>query len=159
MEKKKIWFCVVLLLLAVSIGVANMDNNTEDEHYEVLLDEVAWSFDDKKYESIDEFYEALVKYNKEIDMVLPDEITYSVGFTEVVISFDYTDEISDEWIDVEKKFEFMTREEAFSELELLFQLHNSIQHLFKDYDHKYLEGIELKEQLLPSIEYELILGS
>lgn len=134
---------------------------TEDsvEFHQVLLDEVAWSFDEKKYSTIEEFYQDLQKYNIDIENELSEEVTYSLDIDELKISFNYTVEKNDEWVDIRKSVIVRSKYQEFNELELLFELHNSIQNLFTGYDHKFLEGLELLDFKTSPLEYELILGS
>ncbi len=147
-------FVIALLLFS---ACAQGDVLVPTKH-ELLLDEVSWNFDQKVFDDPEKFHIALTDYNTEIGSDLGEEIFYSLDFNQVTIVFDYTELLDSKWVRTQKSVILKSSQDEFSEFELLYLLHNSIQSYFKDYDHSYHEGLELLENK-KDITYELVLGS
>ena len=76
--------------------------NDEQEYYEMLLDEVAWSFAEDAPQNIEDFHSEIIKYNEELDLNINDDFTYSIAERIIKISFDYYYETENEWIKTRK---------------------------------------------------------
>lgn len=131
---------------------------SEDGKYYWLLEEVSWSFAQEKSADINAFYDSLEIYNKDIEVELPDYIGAGLGFNEVIIKYSYVELIDNNWTTVRNEIQLKSDYESFSELELLYQLHNNLQIHYMQQDKHYFEGLELQEDKKKLI-YELMLGS
>lgn len=127
---------------------------------ESLLDDVAWCFDDKMYDSLEEFIAAVSEYLVSLEADADwkaSEIALNAASLLVRIEEVYDE--NDEELDLSLKLE--TDKSSFTNGELLYQLHNAIADRLKSGmqlgDHVFFEGLELDDE--NEGQYNCFLGS
>jgi hypothetical protein len=150
----------LMLMLLVSSGFVRNAVSADGVQYpEWIMEQVAWSFENKRYVKIEDFREALVKYNNEIDNPLSESLHQPLGMPALIVKFDFAEETNDGLRSIKKIVRIEAKSGNLTALEVLYDLHNAIQHLFDDYDHKYFEGLEFESGQDGVGNYIMFLGS
>ncbi|MBC9797861.1 hypothetical protein [Sinomicrobium weinanense] len=111
-----------------------------------IMTGILWSFEDRKFNRLEEFENALIKYNKDIKgesfaFDLTDNI---LNAPKVTIQYQYWDEKEEDHIEPDFLLSAYNNE-FFLQGELLFKVHQEVCEKLKDADNKYFEGFVLWE--------------
>ncbi len=150
---------LILMLLVSSSLVSNAMCADGVQYPEWIMEQVAWSFENKRYVNMEEFREALEEYNDEIDNPLNASLRQPLGIPVLIVRFGFSEETNDGWMSIKKFVRIESKSGGLTALEVLYNLHNAIQHLFEDYDHKYFEGLEFESGQDGVGNYTMFLGS
>lgn len=115
---------------------------------DTLLEDIAWSFDDTTYGSLDEFVHAVSEYQVSLELDRDwkaNEIVLDTSIISVLTEeiYDSNDEETDFTVEIKAEGSSLTR------AELLYKLHNAFAEKLKTGyslgDHHFFEGLELEE--------------
>lgn len=106
-----------------------------------LMSGIYWGFHGGKYESLEEFVQAVIDYNKDFGKKwLPNEIV--LACTNVTVQYSYWDENEED--EVEEDFNLVADDKSgFTAGELLYKIHNQVVEKLEDDDHHFFEGLTL----------------
>lgn len=135
-----------------------MEHNTMPKE---LLNDVAWSFAQKRFGSLPEFAEALAEYNAEIfEKPFIDVWTNKLQLVgnRILIQYEYWDDEEEDIIEEQIMLQ-ADNNKYFTTAELLYKVHNEVHDKLEGDDHIFFEGLELFDNELkeyPGIPYYFI---
>jgi hypothetical protein len=111
-----------------------------------IMKDIFWSFDDKKFNTKEDFERALIAYNLNIRNQQPhlDVDKHVLETPKVTIQYFYWDEREDDTL--EPDFLLSANNSSYFTLgELLYKVHNEVCEKLAQDDHHFFEGFELWE--------------
>lgn len=119
------------------------------DYPEEIMSDVAWSFVGEKYQTQEQFIEAVNDYNEKLGTTEGwNPYATAIQCKEVTIQYSYWNDKEDE--EDEEDFNLVSTTSAFTNAELLFGIHNVVVGKLKHEDNHFFEGLTLWEGENPS---------